>query len=378
MTNVIPMTKSQKDIMKEFYEKRPQRVVFNKKERNKLWEMATKRDETIDFEMLEQKCPALSHQIKRSYETKKNIQSAVFSECVYSQTLANMFDLNIFVNCYEKTDYIPKKVATFLDSHRLVPRYVYSKEDKTRMLIQAGGCDGVDSALVTVGDDLVFYTIEFKEQGAKTGEPDLPKYGEDGLLVLDKEWLTNNPQFKEMLEEKKGLNFFKSKGHNIRDFSDKSIALAVSNVGVNKMIMVICTEDKNGLLVMLPSNQAFMWAEVQGEIRPAGRNHFNVWTPNALKGFIEEKSGVINKDCVTINKSQLKTRKERGGNRKISGYKINSLFFVYACNCIENGDSISFDLHKVQQLNPTIAGKMSFKGLEYEKVKSYYIKEWNV
>lgn len=374
MNNEIPMTKSQKDIMREFYEKRPTRVVFNKKERNALWRMATKRDGKIDFENLKQKCPALEHQVKRSYETGKNIQSAVFSECVYAQTIANMFELNVFVNCYENTDYIPKKVVNFLDSYRLVPRYVYANENKSRMLIQAGGCDGVDSALVTVVDDLIFYTIEFKEQGAKTGEPDLPKYGEDGLLITNEKWLLKNPQFKEMLEEQKGLNFFEVKGHNINNFSSKSIALAVSNVGVNKIITVICTEDKNGLLVMLPSNQAFMWAETEGEIRPAGRNHYNVWTPCALRNFLKELKAEFDGDMVTIDKSLLKERKERGGDGKPSGYKLTPLFFIYSKDCINCGNLITFNISKVRQLNPTIAGKMFFSTLDYYEVREYYMK----
>lgn len=374
MNNEVPMTKSQKEIMKEFYGKDPTRVIFNKNERDELWKRSIERDNRINFEDLRQKCPALAHQIKRSYDTGKNIQSAVFSECVYAQTIANMFELSVFINCYEIVNYIPEKVVEFLKSYRLVPRYVYSKEDKSRMLIQAGGCDGVDSALVTVIDDLILYTIEFKEQGAKTGEPDLPKYGEDGLLVVDEKWLSKNPQFKEMIEEKKGLNFFEIKGHNISNFSKESVALAVSSVGVNKIITVICTEDKNGLLVMLPSNQAFMWAETEGEIRSAGRNNFKVWTPCALKKFLIELNAEFNEDMITVDSSGLSERKQRGGGGKPSGYKLTPLFFIYSKDCTYNGTLITFNFNKVRQLRPTIAGKMFFYNLDYSQVRDYYIK----
>lgn len=44
-------------------------------------------------------------------------------------------------------------------------------------------------------------------------------------------------------------------------------------------------------------------------------------------------------------------------------------------DCIEKGENIVFDLHKVQQLNPTIAGKMFFKKLKYNEVKEYYFEE---
>ena len=372
MNNSIPLTKNQKEIMLEFYSKEPKKVILNKQERDDLWNKAKKRITDVDFNWLKKVCPALEHQIMRSYSSGKNIQPAVFSECVYAQTLADIFNLEIFVNCYDDSSYIPETVRKFLDSYKMVPRYVYSKADKSRMLIQAGGCDGVDSALVTVVGDLIFYTIEFKEPGAKTGEPDLPKYGENGMLEINDKWLLKNPQFKQMLEEQSQLNFFEIKGHNINSFSKESIALAVSNVGVNKIITVICTEDINGLLVMLPSNQAFLWANTEGEIRSAGRNHYKVWTPIALKNFLQDYNAQINGDIVKVDKNLLGERRESGGNQKLSGYKITSLFFIRLTDCRFENDFIIFNINKVRQLKPTIAGKMFFNELVYEKVKNYY------
>ena len=231
----IELTREQKEIMSEFYSVKPTSVIFNKSERNDLWKKATARSSDLNFLLLKSKCPALEHQIRRSYESGNNIQSAVFSECVYAQTFANMMGLHKFVNCYETSGFIPASIDRLLSSYHLVPRYVYSTEDKRRMLIQAGGCDGIDSALITV-IDLVIYTIEFKEPGAKTSEPDLPKYGEDGVLVVTEKWLSVNPQFKAMLDEQVGLNFFEVMGSNINNFSKESIDIAVSsNYTGNKM-----------------------------------------------------------------------------------------------------------------------------------------------
>lgn len=171
----IPLTKQQNEIMQNFYGRPKQKVIFNKRERNNLWKKATARTSDIDFDLLREKCPALEHQIQKSYRSQRNIQSAVFSECVYAQTLANMMKLNVFVNCSEITDFIPEDIMRLLYSYHLVARYVYSTADKKKMLIQAGGCDGVDSALITV-TDLTVHTIEFKEPSAKTCEPDLPCY----------------------------------------------------------------------------------------------------------------------------------------------------------------------------------------------------------
>ena len=47
-------------------------------------------------------------------------------------------------------------------------------------------------------------------------------------------------------------------------------------------------------------------------------------------------------------------------------------FFVYTKHCKENCNEITFNINSVQQLNPTIAGKMFFKNLEHKNVKKYY------
>lgn len=367
---IIPLTKLQNEIMAEFYNSAPYKVIYNKTERSKLWKIATAKG-VLDIESIKAKCPALAHQIEKSYEHGNNIQSAVFSECVYAQTLASMLHLDTFTNCLENNGFIPERILVLLKSYNLYPRYSYSNMNKSRMLIQAGGCNGIDSALITV-IDLNIYTIEFKEPGAKTCEPDLPKYKEDGKLLITDEFLERYPQFEQMLLEQKDLNFFDKMGSNENNFSPESVNIAVTNNYVKKYADVVCTEDIEGFLVMLPVNQISLWAEIVGEIRPAGRNHYNAWTPNALRRFIEEKGGIIENSVVKIKKSNLSIRKERGGYGRISGYKINSLFFVYTRNCEDLGEYITFDLHDVQQLNPTVAGKMFFKTLKYSDVKKYY------
>ncbi len=370
---MIPLTKLQKEIMAEFYHCAPHKVIFNKTARTRLWKKATAKED-LDLDSIRVKCPALAHRIEKSYETGGNIQSAVFSECVYAQTLADMLHLEIFTNCTENHAFIPQRILALLQSYNLSPRYAYSNRNKSRMLIQAGGCKGIDSALITV-IDLNIYTIEFKEPGAKTCEPDLPKYREDGKLLITTDFLKRYPQFEQMLMEQRDLNFFDIIGSNEHDFSPESVNIAVTNNYVKKYADVVCTEDVDGYLVMMPANQISLWAEIVGEIRPAGRNHYNVWTPNALKSFIEEKGGTIVHSIATMEKSKLAIRKERGGHGKISGYKINPLFFIYTRHCTDLGDFIRFDLHDVQQLNPTIAGKMFFKSLQYGNVKKYYFNE---
>jgi hypothetical protein len=49
----------------------------------------------------------------------------------------------------------------------------------------------------------------------------------------------------------------------------KEKAVSENYIG-SKKADVICTEDKFGNLVMLPSNEVGQWAELEGEIRPSG------------------------------------------------------------------------------------------------------------
>lgn len=366
------LTESQKKIMREFYAIPPTRVIFNKNERKVLWDSIIKH-KNIDLSKIKKACPAIVSQIERSYKTGNNIQSAVFSECVYAQTLANMFNLNIFINCYEDTHFISESIITLLHQKGLVARYAYFAPDKSRLLIEAGGHGGVDSALITVLDKNI-YTIEFKEPYSKTSESDLPPYNESGKFLITDDFVKSYPQFKMMIQEQKELNFFSNIGHNINNFSSKSIQYAVNkNYVGDKFADVICTEDKNSYLTMMPCDQVSLWARLQGEIRTSGRNSFYVWTPIALKHFLLDMGGVIKDSIVYIAQNKLQLRKGRGSGGKVSGYKINPLFFVRKEDCIVDSGVISFNLENVRQLKPTIAAKMDFKRLEYKRVKEYYI-----
>ena len=370
---MIALTKPQSEIMAEFYQLPKIKVIYNKKQRQELWDNATNKKE-INNE-IKNRCPALFHQIQRSIEEKQNIQSAVFSECVYAQTYANLLQLNIFENCYLGFR-LPENIEQLLQSYYLIARYVYTNENQSKMLIQAGGCNGVDSALIIV-DNLQIYTIEFKEPYAKTSEPDLPEYDEQGNIKIDDKFLSQYPQFRLMLEQHKKLNFFDLMGHNEHNFSEESIMFAISNNynQIKKYADVLCTEDKDGYLTMLPINQIAQWAEIEGEIRSAGRNHYKVWTPKALKKFLKDKQAIFNGDQIVIDKNNLETRNQRGNKEQVSGYKINPLFFVRLKDIVISEENyIRFNLNSVRQLKPTITAKVNFKNLQYRNVKEHYFK----
>jgi hypothetical protein len=268
---------------------------------------------------------------------------------------------------------IDEQADTFHGLRDLSIRYSYSNQNDSKTLYQAGGAGGVDCALHLKNASQAIM-IEMKEPYAKTSEPDLPKYGEDGFIVSTDVFENSYPQFKSMLDEqiKQKLNFFEAMGNNIGDFSSSSIEKAVTeNYAGTKFAHVICTEDENGKLVMLPSNHAANWAELEGEIRPAGRNPYDVWTPKKLQEMLTEMGASFDGDMVRILLSRLKTANARGSKR-ISRYKINPLFFVRASSIEVRGSDAYFSINAVEQLNPTITAKMNFKGLEVAAVRKFY------
>ena len=380
----VPLTFQQKKIMKMFYAVKAHPVVLDCCTRNTLWKKIKENQllSNDEIAIIKNKCPAIQCELNKSIRFAHNLQSAVFSECVYAQTLANIFGLNIFINFQENETCLDNWIMRLLASYFLIPRYIYKNEQEKMILIQAGSCRGVDSALISVVNKEVF-TIEFKEVGAKTSEVDLPKYKEDGYLLINDVFKGKYPQFISMVEEQveKKMSFFEKMGSNINDFSSQSIQSAVVNNYNNskKYADVICTEDKNGYLTMIPANQSNIWAEMAGEIRPAGRNSCRVWTPNALRNYILELGGKIDEsNNVIFGLHQIRTTCQRGGKSgKISRYKINSIFFVRHYHCIVDETTVRFRLEDVKQLIPTISAKVFFGNLDVECVRNYYQVDFN-
>ena len=375
--NRVPLTKNQKEILEEFYSKPHTRVTFNKSERNQIWN-SFRSNRSIPALNLDARCPALLAELEKAISSGNLVQSAVFSECVYAQTLATMLGLTQFSNFGDSPNSVPQSIVNLIESYHLKPRYVYKSPRGDRMLIQAGGSAGIDSALVSVHDNNVF-TIEFKEPEAKTSEPDLPAYGEDGNLVLDDRFLASNPQFETMLREQldEGLNFWDVMGSNVNDFSPQSIQIAISeNYAAKKFADVICVEDKLGFLTMIPANQVGMWSLTQGEIRPAGRNHYSVWTPQALEKFIIAAGGEISNGQVVMPEHKMGTSSPRGGTSEVSRYKVNSLFFVREEHAENVRGFVYFNIDKVKQLKPTITAKMFFTDLAVAQVERHYRSEF--
>ncbi len=374
MTSLEPLTDLQKIVMRDFYRTPDITIIVNKVERGRIWDDFVNNRDISEIAHLENQVPALYSEMEKALNQERNIQPAVFSECAYAQGLADKFHLTVFKNYPDNFRIVVNGETDALHGLKgLAVRYSYSSQRDGKTLYQAGGAGGVDCALQTK-DAIQPIMIEMKEPYARTSEPDLPKYGEDGFIVSTKSFETKYPQFSSMLEEQveKKLNVFEKMGSNISDFTPASIEKAVTeNYAGKKFAHVICTEDEYGKLVMLPSNHVSRWAELEGEIRPSGRNSYSVWTPGRLMGMLGEMGASVDGSVVRIPLSRLKTANARGG-KKVSRYKINPLFFVRESSIEIKGSDAFFTMSAVRQLNPSITAKMNFKGLNVNEVRKFY------
>jgi hypothetical protein len=361
--------------MKDFYSTPDITVALNKFERTKIWDDFVTNRNIENISHLEVYIPALYAEMEKALVQERNIQPALFSECVYTQALAAKLSLSIFEKNLENVRIpVESELPNLRELNNLTVRYSYSDSDGTKTLYQAGGASGVDCAFHSRTQNELTW-IEMKEPYARTSEPDLPKYGEDGFLRSSDSFEQAYPQFKAMLDEQieRNLNVFEHVGNNIAEFSTSSIEKAVTeNYLGEKLAHVICTEDEDGKLVMLPSHHVAYWAKLEGEIRPSGRNSYAVWTPIRLLGVLQNLEAIIEGNIVKIPLSKLKASNARGSN-KVSRYKINPFFFVRESMVTIEGKLASFPLEVVRQLNPSITAKMNFKGLKISKVAEFYL-----
>ena len=377
MSDPMILTDLQIKLMRYFYETPELRISLNKAERKNIWDDFVKNRDIENISHLEKVVPALYFEMEKALTQDQNIQPAVFSECVYAQALAAKFNLSKFEHFLEnlKID-LAGNEADLGKIPKLTVRYSYSSPSGNEVLYQAGGAGAVDCALKTEFDE-GFAMIELKEPYARTSEPDLPKYTENGFIVTSPEFEEEYPQFKGMLDEqlRQGLNVFEHIGNNVSNFSTESLEKAVTeNYAGKKYAHVICTEDKKGRLVMLPSNHVALWAKLEGEIRPSGRNSYKVWTPKHLQKVLLDLGAIYKSDVVTMPISALKTSKARG-NSNISRYKIDPFFFVRKKEVTIEGNYARFSVDAIRQLNPSITAKMKFESLDIKEIQKFY-SEW--
>ncbi len=375
MTDHRIISTNQSRVIKQFYKSSPVKIRLSLAERDAIWEKFKKDRDIRNYSYLKELVPGIYAELNKALTNNKKIQAAVFSECVYSQAIADKLSLSNFQNHLEnkmnKFDSTQLNISNKLD---LTVRYSYSSVDKKTILLQAGGGNGVDCALVS-SESAVATMIEFKEPYARTSTPNLPKYALDGYLASSDKFQAKYPQFKSMVEEQieKKLNIFDHLGHNVKNFSPSSIATAVAeSYRDDKFAEFICTEDQSGFLIILPLADIHKWATFEGELRPSGRNSVKVWTPEKLIDTLNSLGAKIKGKIVEIPTENLEPRTARGGEN-MSGLKITPLFWVKIQDVTFEGKISSFNIDRVKQHVPDITAKVDFTEVRIENLEKYYL-----
>jgi hypothetical protein len=125
------LSNAQKIVLSDFYSEPNTKVAFNTAERKKIWDEFKKHRNIKKFVYLEEVAPAIFAEINKALVSGKNIQPAVFSECVYAQAFADKLNLSVFENHINsegtKFDFSGIEIA---DAQDLTIRYSYSRSNK--------------------------------------------------------------------------------------------------------------------------------------------------------------------------------------------------------------------------------------------------------
>lgn len=383
--NMVGKSEHVKDFLIEFYTSSSTKVSIPKVSRNRIWNHFKIHRNLLSSEPAIAKVLSIKSEIDDAIRVNGALQRAVFSECVYTFELANKLGLTEFVK-YSETVSLPKKIIRDLESLALIPRYVYANVGKTRFLVQAGGPNSFDAVLINL-DSKTNVKIEYKEPASKAREPDL-HYDESGYLVKTEKFKVDFKQLLPMLNEaiKANVNIFKladSGTKNFITFTTSSILKALDeNYIGDDAADVICTEDKNGYLVMMDSHDVTKFVDptnsrgiagIKGEIRSAGRNKYKVWAEDKLREHISRLGGTISStNRVSIESTKMKKTNGSGGT-STSRFKISSIFFVYSEDVVTSGGYTNFDLNAVRQIKATISAHMYFRKLRVDAVRDHYL-----
>lgn len=307
------------------------------------------------------KVKSVKCEVERQFYLKKRLQSGTLCECVMAETIAKIYNLNCFADIFHT--YIRDLPANILyklrdDNNRILCRYIYyNPEDLNNFLIQYGNPTRYDADLY-LNDEIV--KIEFKDKIARAGEKET-EYDNDGKLVYTEQFAEDNPDYIPLIERfNEDYNLVDIEGnYQIENEEDKKAILRsyFRNLGFETLVSI---DDDNQLIAItedcidMPDGNDFL-SLAGSEIRRAGKNSYRVFTPELLLKCIEEDGGTIDDKTVSIPEENMS---DRTNNGKITGKKINHLFFVSIENVNDEYGNYLFSIESVKQLKPTLCVHM--------------------
>ena len=307
------------------------------------------------------KVKSVKCELERQFSLKKRLQSGTLCECVMAETIAKIYNLDCFADIFHT--YIRDLPANILyklrdDNNRILCRYIYyNPEDLNNFLIQYGNPTRYDADLY-LNNKIV--KIEFKDKIARAGEKET-EYDNNGKLTYTDKFAEENPDYVPLINSfNKKHNLINIEGnYQFEDDTDRKAILKsyFKNLGFETLVSI----DENNQLIAItedcieiPDGKEFL--SLQGsEIRRAGKNSYRVFTPELLLKCIEEDDGIILDEIVSIPINKMK---DRTNNGRITGKKINHLFYVSIENISDEYGKYLFSIKNVKQLKPTICVHM--------------------
>lgn len=320
------------------------------------------------------KVKSVRAEIERQFEIKKRLQSGTLCECVMAETIAQIYGLDSFADVFHT--YIRELPANILyrlrdDNNRILCRYIYyNKDNLNTFLIQYGNPTRYDADLYI---DNQIVKIEFKDKIARAGEKET-EYDDAGKLIYSEKFAEENPDYIPLIERfNEENNIVDLPGnYQIDNDEDKKAILKAyfKSLGFESLVSL----DNNSQLVAITDdcidskdNKEFLSLD-GSEIRRAGKNYYGVFTNELLLKSIREIDGEVIDDMIKIPISNMT---DRTNNGRITGKKINHLFFVKIENLKEESGYYVFEKHNVKQLKPTLCVHMQIISDRAELIEFY-------
>lgn len=320
------------------------------------------------------KVKSVKAEVERQFEINKRLQSGTLCECVMAETIAQIYGLDSFADVFHT--YIRELPANILyrlrdDNNRILCRYIYyNKDNLNTFLIQYGNPTRYDADLYI---DNQIVKLEFKDRIARAGEKET-EYNDDGKLVYSDKFAEENPDYIPLIERfNEENNIIDLMGNYQIDNEDDKKALLKAyfrNLGFESLVSL----DDNSQLVAItescidPKDGKSFLSLDGSEIRRSGKNSYGVFTKELLLKSIREIDGKIVDETVKVPVSNMS---DRINNGKVTGKKINHLFYVKIENVDEKEGYYIFSLKNVKQLKPTLCVHMQIISDRAELIEFY-------
>lgn len=286
--------------------------------------------------------PAMYRAFVTSYQSGKYLQPGYLTEVNLCATLAKKFNLH-----YDDS---------FTDGnlrHQYSNNGIYLKE--------FGGCGLSDIQLVLENGTTI--TIEVKEPLSLGGDFDLGITEQGKLFPKIKAGRQFPAGAQSILDDFNEIDsIFNHLGHNIPLDNAEYLKSILNSYLGDKHIDYIASYSANDELIYFPTNEIYDHVDFKGsEIRTAGKNNVKVYTPEAFKTAMISIGCSINNNMVTIPKDKVSFRIARGSNGKVTGIKINPIFFFEFDKISEDDDFYYANINDGKQLKQGISVHLNLK-----------------